>query len=66
MPVKRARPKAKAGKPAGSAYACEVCGAYAVIDPVCGCAEEHVVICCGKPMKKAAAKRPPAKKAAKK
>jgi hypothetical protein len=65
MPVKKAKPKAKAGTSAGSAYACEVCGAHAVIDPVCGCAEEHVVICCGAPMKKAA-RKPAAKKSVKK
>ncbi|HEX2695451.1 MAG TPA: hypothetical protein VHP61_06830 [Acidobacteriota bacterium] len=66
MPVKKAKPKAKAGKAVKSAYACEVCGATAVIDPVCGCAEEHVFICCGEPMKKAAAKKPAAKKAVRK
>ncbi len=67
MPVTKAKPGTKAGKKtAGSAYACEVCGAYAVIDPVCGCAEEHVFICCGTPMKKAAAKRPAPKKSGKK
>ncbi len=65
MPVKKAKPKARAGKSSGSAYACEVCGAYAVIDPVCGCAEEHLFICCGTPMKKAA-RKPAAKKAVKK
>jgi len=63
MPAKKARPKA--GKAAGG-YSCEVCGAYAVIDPVCGCEEEHLFICCGKPMTKAAAKRPAPKKRAKK
>ena len=52
--------KAKAEKKA--AYECRVCGSYAVVDPVCGCAEEHLFICCGKPMKKAGAKKP-AKKA---
>jgi hypothetical protein len=32
-----------------------------IVDEACGCAEEHVLICCGKPMvkkaKKAAAKK---------
>lgn len=57
MPVKKAKPKAKVGKPAKSAWECRVCGSVAVIDPVCGCAEEHLFICCGKPMAKAATKR---------
>jgi len=64
MPVRKT--SARAGKAVKAAYACEICGAYAVIDPVCGCAEEHVFICCGKPMKKAAAKKPAPKKIGKK
>jgi hypothetical protein len=66
MPVTKAKPKPKAGKTAASAYTCAVCGSYAVIDPVCGCAEEHVFICCGAPMKKAPAKRPAPKTRGKK
>lgn len=66
MPTKKTKPKTTAGKAAKSAYACKVCGAFAVIDPVCGCGEEHVFICCGEPMKKAAAKKPGPKKAVKK
>ena len=62
MPVKKAQKKPAAGKTAKAAYECRVCGAYAVIDPVCGCAEEHLYICCGQPMAKAAAKKPAAKK----
>jgi hypothetical protein len=59
MPVKKAKPKAAPKtKPAKAAYECRVCGSYAVIDPVCGCAEEHLFICCGAPMKKAAVKKP--------
>ena len=51
----------------GDKYECRVCGYRIVVDAVCGCAEEHVFICCGKPMKKkAAAKKPAAKKTAKK
>ena len=57
----KAGPKAKK-----TAYECRVCGSFAVIDPVCGCAEEHVFICCGLPMKKAGAKKPAPKKSAKK
>ncbi len=64
MPVPKAKPKA--GKAAASAYTCTICGSYAVIDPVCGCAEEHVFICCGAPMKKAPAKKPAAKTRGKK
>lgn len=56
--------KTKAVKKA--AYECRVCGSYAVVDPVCGCAEEHLFICCGKPMKKAAAKKPAKKASVKK
>jgi hypothetical protein len=57
----KAAPKAKK-----SAYECRVCGSLAVIDPLCGCAEEHVFICCGRPMKKAATKKPAPKKVVKK
>ena len=57
----KAGPKAKK-----TAYECRVCGSLAVIDPVCGCAEEHVFICCGLQMKKAAAKKPAPKKPVKK
>lgn len=66
MPTKKTKTKTAVGKAAKSAYACKVCGAFAVIDPVCGCGEEHVFICCGEPMKKAAAKKPVLKKAVKK
>jgi hypothetical protein len=57
----KAAPKAKK-----AAYECRVCGSFAVLDPVCGCAEEHVFICCGKPMNKAAAKKTTSRKAVKK
>ena len=69
MPSKPAKKKAVAKKPAAkksTAFSCRVCGSFAVIDPVCGCGEEHVFICCGQPMKKAAAKKPASKKSAKK
>ncbi len=55
MPAKKTRAKK------GQAYQCGVCGYRVVVDEACGCAEEHVFICCDKPMKKG-----PAKKAAKK
>ena len=49
---------AKAKK--NDALECRICGYRIVIDEACGCAEEHVFVCCDKPMKKAAKK--PAKK----
>ena len=56
MAVKK--PRAKQGQ----AYECGVCGYRVVIDEACGCAEEHVFICCDQPMKKGAAKKPARKK----
>ena len=44
----QAKPKAKP-KPA---LECGVCGYRVVVDEACGCAEEHVLICCGEPMAK--------------
>lgn len=29
---------------------CGVCGYSVIVDNVCGCAEEHTLICCGKAM----------------
>lgn len=40
----------------GQAYECHVCGLRVVVDEVCGCVEEHALICCMKPMKKKAKK----------
>jgi hypothetical protein len=57
----KAAPKAKK-----AAYECRVCGSLAIVDPLCGCEEEHVFICCGRPMKKAAAKKSAPKKGVKK
>jgi len=60
--VKKAAPKKKAPAkkaPAvkkGTTYECRVCGYRIIVDQVCGCVEEHVQICCGKPMKKKAPK----------
>jgi hypothetical protein len=31
---------------------CGVCGYAVTVDKVCGCVEEHTLICCGKPMAK--------------
>ncbi len=49
----------------GKSYTCGVCGYRVVVDETCGCAEEHVLLCCGQPMK-AAAKKPARRRAAKK
>ncbi len=59
MTVKKsAKSPTKAKK--NDAYECRICGYRIVVDEVCGCAEEHIFVCCDKPMKKAAKK--PAKK----
>jgi len=54
----------------GKSYTCGICGYRVVVDETCGCAEEHILLCCGQPMKVAAAtkpaRRPAAKKGAKK
>ncbi len=51
--------KAKAAKKTkkGPAYECGVCGYRLIVDEACGCAEEHVFVCCDRPMKKKAAKK---------
>jgi hypothetical protein len=53
----KAKPKAKAkAKPKAKpkpGLECRVCGYRVVVDEACGCAEEHVLICCGQPMAKA-------------
>jgi len=56
MAVKKAKSKK------GQAYECGVCGYRVVVDEACGCAEEHVFVCCDKPMKKGPAKKPAKKK----
>lgn len=45
---KKAKPKNKKG----TIYECRVCGYRIVVDEACGCAEEHVFVCCQQPMKK--------------
>lgn len=63
MPTKKAKkaapkPRAKATakartrkRPRGAeAIECQVCGYRLVVDEACGCADEHVLICCGQPM----------------
>lgn len=44
----KAKSKAKA-KPAPK-LECRVCGYRVIVDEACGCAEEHVLVCCGQPM----------------
>jgi hypothetical protein len=51
---KTAKTAAKSKK--NDAYECRICGYRIVIDEACGCAEEHVFVCCDKPMKKTAKK----------
>ena len=57
--TKKAAPKKKVATKMkkGQAYECQVCGLRIVVDKVCGCVEEHVLICCKKPMKKKARKK---------
>jgi len=62
MPVKAKSKAQKALKPAkkkavkakkAPALECGVCGYRVIVDETCGCAEEHVLMCCNQPMKKA-------------
>ena len=46
-PVARKKP---APKPVAG-YECGVCGFRVVVDEVCGCVDEHVLVCCNKVMK---------------
>jgi rubrerythrin len=46
--AKGARPRNKKG----TTYECRVCGYRIIVDEACGCAEEHVFVCCNEPMKK--------------
>ncbi len=59
MPTKKAKkagpkPRAKARtqtrRRGGQAIECDVCGYRLIVDEACGCADEHVLICCGQPM----------------
>ena len=43
---------AKEAQPALKGFECEICGYRLVVDKDGGCAEEHVILCCGQPMKK--------------
>ncbi len=61
--TKKAAPKKTAAKKKttktkkGQGYECGVCGVGIIIDELCGCVEEHVFICCDKPMKKKRARK---------
>jgi hypothetical protein len=52
-PKPKAKAKAKPRAKAKDALECGVCGYRVVVDEACGCVEEHVLICCGRPMAKA-------------
>jgi hypothetical protein len=57
-PVKKATPAKKTATMKKSIsmkkpkLVCGVCGYAVTVDNVCGCAEEHTLICCGKAMAK--------------
>ncbi len=62
MPAKAKKKTAKApakktAKSKKGGYECGVCGYRLVVDELCGCATEHVMICCDQPMKKARPKK---------
>jgi hypothetical protein len=50
--VKKTAKKAAAKGKKGESLVCGVCGLSVTVDEICGCAEEHPIICCMKPMKK--------------
>ncbi|MGB9906314.1 MAG: hypothetical protein ACPLRR_02875 [Candidatus Saccharicenans sp.] len=51
--VKRVIKKEVAAPPRPvTALECQVCGYRLIVDRKCGCAEEHVLVCCGQPMQK--------------
>ena len=53
-PAAKSKGKAKPAPKKSPAYQCSVCGYRVVVDELCGCAEEHVLVCCEQPMKKVA------------
>ena len=56
-PKKKAPAKKVSAVKKGTTYECHVCGYRIIVDQACGCVEEHVHICCGKPMKKKRTKK---------
>ncbi len=57
-------PAAKAAEK-GDALMCQTCGLVVVVDEVCGCVEEHEIVCCSVPMKPVGARTATRKAAAK-
>ena len=51
-PAPKAKARAKARTTPKPALECGVCGYRLIVDEECGCAEEHILICCGQPMGK--------------
>lgn len=57
VPAKKTAATRKLAK--GDSLECNMCGLVITIDEDCGCAEEHMILCCDEPMaarKKAAPK----------
>jgi len=51
-PAAKPKAKVKAKAKPKPALECGICGYRVIVDEACGCAEEHVLICCGEPMAK--------------
>jgi hypothetical protein len=52
MPAKAKKKKTVGKAKKGASLECGVCGYRLIVDEACGCAEEHVFVCCDQPMKK--------------
>ena len=55
----KAAPKKKASAKTQKylSYECNVCGFRVIVDEFCGCVEEHIILCCNKPMRKRRSRR---------
>lgn len=51
-PAAKPKAKVKAKAKPKPALECGICGYRVIVDEACGCAEEHVLICCGETMVK--------------
>jgi hypothetical protein len=51
-PAKKSTPVKKLASIKKPKLVCGVCGYSVTVDHICGCAEEHALICCGKAMAK--------------
>ncbi|MGZ5452760.1 MAG: hypothetical protein ACXW3H_04155 [Candidatus Aminicenantales bacterium] len=51
-PAAKPKAKVKAKAKPKPALECGICGYRVIVDEACGCAEEHVLICCGEAMVK--------------